>query len=432
MPNSSNPELQFVQKIESDHSLITNGISYVSFSAPRNIITKDDDGNRIVWQFQEDGTIKQHKEKSYEILRRMTSFAQCFTDVTNSFVFTGYDNGTIIQWQYPQQKIFKIWKDKYNLSVTVMVWNHETRSLIVADISGHMKEWTPPQSTNDEPKMIRDWGKVHTEQINCMFHLVNKNELFTVGRGPEVKKWSLKSKNYGKLIKDYSKILNIKNRIKGIVVNDYGNILFYSDGRYIRKVCLNNGKHYESYDDHKFPITNLIISYQNKYKEYWQEDEENKKNDFSIDLAFNQELEKQKHIIPCNSESVAGQIININFTPKNAHQKSPVKRCAKGSILNFTSFVENSDINNVAFPDDVVKEKYLMDIIKEENVEVLTKSKSSRDISVPVFIPLEEREKTDEEKLILKFNLSPRDKAKIQNLEDCSPEQFSNPKKNSL
>ncbi len=49
MPNSSNPELQFVQKIESDHSLITNGISYVSFSAPRNIITKDDDGNRIVW-----------------------------------------------------------------------------------------------------------------------------------------------------------------------------------------------------------------------------------------------------------------------------------------------------------------------------------------------------------------------------------------------
>ena len=269
LPNSKDPELIFVQRIESHHSAAKGGVKDLIFAAPRKLYSKDNKGIKISWEFMDDGKIDYKKIESSQGIINYSPFAHCYIDQKTNYAFAT-KNCSIIQWKLPGKRLFKEWNQVTASPITTLYWNYDTQSLLVGDTGGFQKEFGAPESCYDEPKLIKDWGNIHDDKITCMFHQVHAKELFTVSQGPELKKWSLKTNNYGELLNDHSNLLH-KVQIRGIVVNYYGNILFYCDGRFIRKLNLISGKYQESYDDHRFHITNLIMAYPENYKREYEE-----------------------------------------------------------------------------------------------------------------------------------------------------------------
>lgn len=234
--------------------------------------------------------------------------------------------------------------------------------------------------------MIRDWGKIHDEKITCMFHQRHTKELFTSAEGPSVKRWSLKPKNYGELLKDHSKFLE-ETLINSIVVNYHGNILFYSDSNFMRKMCLKTGKYYELYDEHKADITHIIMAYPSEYKKYWEAADkfikEEKNKNFSPEDHFTNQIKKHREFKELNSIS-----------------------SDDGLSINFTSLSIKNNPNKGFFDMGVVDENF---VNNNSGSIKLTKTTSTRQISSKgVEIPYLDKTKSSKDILTNNIGLSPR------------------------
>ena len=411
MPKSKNPKLKFFERIESCHQTVKGGCSDLIFAAPRKVYTKDNEGVKVSWEFTDNGKLDQKKVEANVVIKNSTAVAHWYQDHQTEWAFVGYESGSIYQWKLPEKTCFKVWHQVIATPITTLYWNYDTQSLLVGDTGGFQKEFGAPESCYDEPKLIKDWGNIHDDKITCMFLQLDDEELFTVSKGPELKKWSLGEDNYGELLNDYSNLLH-KTQIKGIVVNYYGNIVFYSDGRFIRKLNLKSGKHQESYEDHRFAITNIIVAYPDNYKKEYVERKKYREERKKIveEIRKNeQERKNDKSLHKDDSESFDSDINTSYNSMSRRPLKSPMRRMTKLLLLNEITKKTFEELNEEKEQD-----------ISDDSIQEIKMNKKAKYKSVRLVKKKKKVEKTEKQNLIDQNNLSPRIFNKTQNDKDIA------------
>lgn len=137
MPLSKNPELKYVEIIKSPHGTVDGGIDGVHFVAPKYLMTKDNDGNKVRWTFSKEGKLIKENIANFKMIKKVISIAFYIVDFENIWIFTGTVNGMIIQWKFHEKAIFKIWQKVVVCSITSLIWNDDTKSLLIGDSCGN-------------------------------------------------------------------------------------------------------------------------------------------------------------------------------------------------------------------------------------------------------------------------------------------------------
>jgi hypothetical protein len=244
-----NNTLRLIHTFPKVHSEQAGGIEVLGLGMRDEImLSKDSAGNICKWGVQ-------RKLRIFHLCDIKINRISCMSnDPHMKFFFQGDKFGQVIQWQASDKTIFNLWGKITDAPIHSMFipnctaeTHDETctsgKHLYIADGNGSIKKFLVPDSTIVDPKLLKDFGQVHSGPIMDIDGDCRGFKFWSAAASGEVKEISIKE---DQVSRDFGLIPEIVG-LKSMCCSKDGTWLFFGVKNRIVQVNVETGKVFKSY-----------------------------------------------------------------------------------------------------------------------------------------------------------------------------------------
>jgi hypothetical protein len=244
-----NNTLRLIHTFPKVHSEKAGGVEVLALGMRDEVLlSKDSSGNICKWGTQRRLRIFQFCDVK---INRICCMAN---DPHMKFFFHGDKFGHVMQWQASDKTIFNLWGKITSApinSIFIPACTAEThdetctsgKHLYIADGNGSIKKFLVPDSTIVDPKLLKDFGQVHSGPIIDIDGDCRGFKFWSADSSGVVKEILLKK---DEVVRDFGKIPQIVG-LKSMCCSKDGTWLFFGVKNKIVQVNVETGKVLKSY-----------------------------------------------------------------------------------------------------------------------------------------------------------------------------------------